>query len=334
MTEHPLVLILSVDTEEDHWHPTRQQVTVENIRELPRFQALARRLGLRVTYFVDYPVATTRWAADILRDLHEEGDVEIGAHLHPWNTPPLQEGPAPRNSMLKNLALPLQLAKVERLRDAIAAGIGVKPVSFRAGRMGLGSETVEALIRAGFLVDSSVTPFVSWEGYDEGPNFIGAPARCYRVAPGSDVRVPVPDGPLCEVPISCGFTGRPFAWRSRALGFFSRPSVRPFRLAGIASQLNLVRQVIGSPETSTVADLLRLTRCLIDEGTGFFHLFVHSSSLLPGRSPFVSTDADRRRLYRMLESYVELLARMVLIRPATVAEAAEALVPPLEVSRP
>jgi hypothetical protein len=333
MTGTPIYLIVSVDTEEDNWYPTRHPVTVENVRELPRFQALLRRLGLRATYFVNYPVATTRWAADVLRGLHDEGDVEIAAHLHPWNTPPLQEELAPRNSMLKNLSLPLQLAKVERLRDAIAAEVGIKPVSFRAGRMGLGSDTVEALIRAGFLVDSSVTPFVNWESYDEGANFVGAPVRCYRVAAHSDVRVPVPDGPLCEVPISCGFTGRPFPWRSRALGFLSKPSLRPLRLAGIASQIGLVRQVIGSPETSTVADLLRLTRCLIDEGTGFVHLFVHSPSLLPGRTPFVSTAADRNRLYGMLETYVEELARVVPIRPATVAEAAEALLPASEVGR-
>lgn len=319
-------LTVSVDTEEDNWYPTRDCITVENVRELPRFHAFLRRLGLRPTYFVGYPVATTRWTAGILRSLQDEGGAEIGAHLHPWNTPPLEEKLVPRNTMLKNLPFGLQYAKIETLRDAIGDAVGVTPSCFRAGRMGFGPETAAALIRAGFDVDSSVTPFVNWEG-DDGANFVGAPVTCYRLGGGGDIRVPVPDGPLCEVPISCGFTTRPFGWWSRAFGFLTRPMLRPLKLAGIASTLGLARRVIGSPETSSVEDLLVLSRCLFDEGVTFLHLFLHSPSLLPGLSPFVSTLAERDRLYAMIESYVQGLAKMAPIRAVTVNEAARALSP-------
>lgn len=320
-----MYLIFSVDTEEDNWAPTRDHITVENIRELPHLHAFLRRLGLRTTYFVDYPVAATRWSAEILRSLYNEGGAEIGAHLHPWNTPPLKGGFRQRNTMLKNLPFGLQHAKIERLRNTIEAELQVRPRSFRAGRMGFGSETAAALIRAGFAVDSSVTPFINWKDFDDGPNFVGAPLACYRLGGNGDVRVPVPDGPLCEVPISCGFTARPFEWRSRAHGFLTQPLLRPLKLAGMASRIGLVRQVIGSPETSSLEDLLVLSRCLIDEGLPFIHFFLHSPSLLPGRSPFVSTLADRDRLYAMIETCVEGIARMEPIRAATVSEAAESL---------
>src|SRR5437762_14340072 len=98
----PILLIVSVDTEEDNWEPRRDGVTIENIRELPRLDVLFRRLGVRATYFTTYQVAIREWAADVLRKLREDG-AEIGAHLHPWNTPPPDEPFLPRNSMLKNL---------------------------------------------------------------------------------------------------------------------------------------------------------------------------------------------------------------------------------------
>src|SRR2546423_11801908 len=164
----PILLIVSVDTEEDNWQPCRDGVTIDNIRELPRLDVLFQRLGVRATYFTTYQVAVRDWAAATLRQLRA-GGAEIGAHLHPWNTPPLDESFLPRNSMLKNLPPSLQFAKLERLTATLREAIGTPPLAFRAGRYGLGRETVPALIRCGYQVDSSVTPFVSWEAFDDGP---------------------------------------------------------------------------------------------------------------------------------------------------------------------
>jgi len=132
MTE-PTFLIVSIDTEEDNWQPRRERVTVENIRELPRLDALFQGLGVRATYFTTYQVAIRTWAAAILRDLHA-GGAELGAHLHPWNTPPLDDAFVPRNTMLKNLPAALQLAKLERLTATLREAFGARPLAFRAGR--------------------------------------------------------------------------------------------------------------------------------------------------------------------------------------------------------
>src|SRR5437762_14121993 len=105
----PIVLVVSVDTEEDNWRPCRDGVTVENIRELPRLDALFQRLGVRATYFTTYQVAIRDWTAAILRELHSAG-AELAANLHPWNTAPLNEPFICRNTMLMNLLVTLQLA--------------------------------------------------------------------------------------------------------------------------------------------------------------------------------------------------------------------------------
>lgn len=93
----------------------------------------------------------------------------------------------------------------------------------------------------------------------------------------------------------------------------------------MASRIGLVRRVVGTPEVCQVDDLLALSRCLLSEGVRFVHLLLHSPSLVPGLSPFVTSAVDRERLYTTIERYVEGLAKMASIRPATVSEAAEAL---------
>src|SRR5205807_8923737 len=108
----PILLIVSVDTEEDNWQPCREGVTIENLRELQRLAVLFQQLGVRATYFATYQVAIREWAAATLR-LLRTGGAEICAHLHPWNTPPLDEPSLARNSMLKTVPRVLQLAKID-----------------------------------------------------------------------------------------------------------------------------------------------------------------------------------------------------------------------------
>lgn len=317
----PTLLIVSIDTEEDNWRPSRDGITVENIRELPRLDALFQRLGVRATYFTAYQVALHDWAAGILRELHG-GGAELGAHLHPWNTPPLDEPFTPRNTMLKNLAAELQVAKIEHLTAALHEALGGRPVAFRAGRYGLGPETVKALLHCGYRVDSSVTPFVSWEAYDDGPTFVGAPLRPYRLSGNHDVRVPRPDGSLMELPVSIGYSRPPtLPWRSLHRLLSARVLHR-LHLRGVAARVGLLKRIALSPETDSVPDMLTLTRRLLDAGVGHLHLFFHSPSLRAGLSPF-NPDADSvEEMYRAIASYVEGAGRLTQLRFVTVSEAA------------
>ena len=60
-------------------------------RSIPA-QALAHEvfdpLGVVPTYVIDHPVATDPQAVAFLRGLQADGRAEIGAHLHPWVSPP------------------------------------------------------------------------------------------------------------------------------------------------------------------------------------------------------------------------------------------------------
>src|SRR3982751_3246459 len=157
MPRAPIPLIVSLDTEEDNWNRSRTGITVENIAELPRQARFFERVGARPTYFTAYQVAIDPCAAAVLREVSQDGRAELGAHLHPWNTPPLTEEFVPRNSMTKNLPADLQLAKIQTLTVAFEKAFGRRPESFRAGRYGIGHDTVSALQTCGYRVDSSVS---------------------------------------------------------------------------------------------------------------------------------------------------------------------------------
>lgn len=320
-----ILLVVSIDTEEDNWNRSRDNVTVANIRELRALASLFRRLGVRPTYFTTYHVAEDPCAADVLREVSEGESAEIGAHLHPWNTPPMEEPFVPRNSMVKNLPADLQLEKLRRLTAVLERRFERAPTAFRAGRYGLGSETVGALVECGYRVDSSVSPFVDLRPTDDGPNYVGAPMSAYRLAPGRDVRDPAPDGRLVEVPLSYGFNRAPFAFWDPARRLLERAPWRWLHLAGIAARLGVLQRLILSPELASVSEMLTLSRRLLQHGLRHLHLTLHSPTLVPGLSPFAATAADVSRLYAAIEGYVEGLARITPFQAATVSEAAAVL---------
>jgi peptidoglycan/xylan/chitin deacetylase (PgdA/CDA1 family) len=320
-----VILLVSIDTEEDNWTLARAGITVENIRELPRLDRFFERLGVRATYFTTFQVALQPWAAGILSEFRAGRRAEVAAHLHPWNTPPLEERFEPRNSMTNNLPPALQRAKIARLTEALTQACGARPMAFRAGRWGFGRDTAAAVLACGYSIDSSVTPFMSWQEPDNGPTHVGAPLEPYSLDRRGDPRTPVPRGPLLEVPVSWAYSRRPWGPWGRLHRLLERPALRPLRLVGIASRLNVIRRIALSPELASVADMVTLSRRVLEHGIRHLHMFWHTPSLRPGLSPFVTTSADVEHLYAAVEEYLERLSGFATVRFATISEAAREL---------
>src|SRR6185436_554770 len=96
---------------------------------------------------------------------------------------------------------------------------------------------------------------------------------------------------------------------------------------GMASRLNLVRHIALSPETHSAADMLTLSRRLLEDGVRHLHLFLHSPSLAPGLSPFITTSAAVEQLYASISRYVDAVSHDVSLTFATISEAAQVLDP-------
>jgi peptidoglycan/xylan/chitin deacetylase (PgdA/CDA1 family) len=326
MTE-PVTLIVSIDTEEDNWYPARDAITVRNIGELPRLDRELERLGAHATYFTTYQVAANKGSADVIRDLSQRAGVEIGAHLHPWNTPPILLPLTPQNTMLANLPPALQRDKIRTLTDSLTQVLGTRPLSFRAGRWGLDSTTVSALIDCGYRVDSSVTPLRSW-GEMHGPSHVMAPHNVYRLDGAGSHVVPTANGPLIEVPASWGYKRSQWdaaRWIHSAL---DRPVLHRMRVFALAARLHILNSLVLNPEAEPLPYMKLLVRRLVQRGVRHLHVAFHSSSLMPGFNPFATSRADVERLYANLSALIESVSTTHTVRFANVGEAAVLLAPP------
>jgi hypothetical protein len=86
------------------------------------------------------------------------------------------------------------------------------------------------------------------------------------------------------------------------------PAGRSLHLPGVFARLGLMNRVNLTPEGVTLKEAKALTRHLLDKGQRVFAMSFHSTSLTPGSTPYVKTDADRDALYRWLEEYFAFFA--------------------------
>jgi len=319
-------LIVTVDTEEEGlWNGQyrREGNTVRNVYCLGRFQELCDRFGVRPTYLVDAPVLQDDAAVELLRGFQDSGRAEIGAHLHPWCNPPHEEPLNTRNSYMCNLPEALQRAKLTWLTERIERRFGRRPTSFRAGRYGLDIVGARILRELGYLVDSSVIPFTDYSA-DGGPNFEHAPHLPYFVG-DEDLCAPCGSGVLLEAPVSVGFSRPDFARAQAVLRAARRPWLRRFRFEGVLDRLGIARRIKFTPEQSDAKAMKQLADAYLAQHAPALVMMLHSSSLLPGASPYVKDKHDLEGFYSRLEQAIEFCREKRGMSSRTLAALSEGL---------
>lgn len=304
------LLIVTIDTEEEFdWSKpySRSAQGISHVAKLPAHDRLFERFGLRPTYLVGYPIASQEAGFRPMRELFQSRRADIGAHLHPWVTPPFEEDLSPRNSYPGNLAPSLERAKIERLTETIAGNIGVRPTIYRAGRFGVGPASAGILEELGYEIDTSVVPRSDFRA-ERGPNFTACGLRPYWF--GEARR-------LLEIPLTVGWCGR-----LKGIGGLLYRAVNSslgarLRVGGVLSRLGLFERVRLSPEGNDFDHLRRLTETLIGGGHMLFNLSFHSSSLAPGNTPYVRSDADLRQFTGTIERYFDFFFGALGGQPAT-----------------
>lgn len=296
-------LLLGIDTEaDDQWSDAgRRALSVRNAERLPALQRLLAEHGVRPTYLVTWEMATEEPARSVLRSLAEAGGCEIGAHLHPWSSPPRRPEDV-RGTFPCELPDALLERQLRELTAVIESELGTRPTSYRAGRYGLDARALPLLEGLGYSVDSSVDPLLN-ERRKGGPCFAGAPLHPYRpdyadlTRPGA--------AQILELPISVGTTpSLPAPLRA----LYARLPPLPWR--GALKRFGL-RPVWLRPSYSSLADATQLASRLVASGLPALNLLFHSSELLPGASPYHPDEASVRgfleRLRRLLDHVVGTL---------------------------
>lgn len=296
---------ITIDTEEDDWGEYRSSgFSLESLEVLPRLQEIFNAYGAIPTYLVTYPVVQDRMARDFFLDQVAKQRCEIGAHCHPWNTPPFVEELNERHSMLCNLPYPTVKSKIANLKQEITRSLGVVPLCFRAGRWGFGRAVAAAIHELGFRVDTSVCPYVDWSVFT-GPDYREAPTRAYRFSP-EQILTASPNGPLLEVPATIGFLQRNQAFCRRAIA--AQGFARRMHLRGLLERTRIVNLRWLSPELSSARDMIALTKRLLQNGCAYLNMSFHSTTLVPGKTPFVRTSDDLRLFLRNIDELIKFAA--------------------------
>jgi hypothetical protein len=300
--------LVSVDTEEEFdWDQplTRDKHGTQHVARMARFQQFCETEGVVPLYLVDWPIAQSREAAELLRAPLAAGKAEIGVQLHPWVNPPFEEEVTAHNSFAGNLPRALEEAKFVHLRDAIEANFGTAPLIYRAGRYGTGPDTAQMLAEHAIAIDTSVRANFDYR-HGEGPDYHRHPLAPYWL---DDERT------LLELPLTTVFWGmlrRQGGWLHPALS-------RIPRMSGALARGGLLERIPLTPEGTRVDEAIRGIDMALDDGLPVLVFSFHSPSLGPGYTPYVRDEADLEALYdwwRRVFAYLELRR----VPPTSVAE--------------
>jgi len=295
--QRPL-LLTTVDAEEDFDWTKPFSRTITDVRSMAHqhlAHAIFERHGVSPVYLLDYPVASQNDGYAPLIDYIKDGKCEIGTQLHPWVNPPLVEELNSANSFPGNLPLPLEFEKLRILTETIEDRVGVRPLVYRAGRYGVGPRTADILKRLGYVIDTSVVPQRSF-AYEGGPDFFSFSVSLYW----ADAEYI-----LLEIPVTAAVVGvlAPQAIRLRRQIFHS--DNRRSLIAAALARSRTAEQIKLTPEGITLDEAKKLVRAMLARGFRVFNLTYHSTSLVPGSTPYVRTREDRDRLLRWLDQFYD-----------------------------
>jgi hypothetical protein len=290
----PLLFVV-VDTEEEFdWRApfTRSSTSVGAMRHVERGQTIFDRYDVRPTYVIDYCVATQADGYGPLVDFARAGRCQIGAHLHPWVTPPFHEPVDGFHSFACNLAPGLEASKLQSLHEAIVTHTGVTPLVYKAGRYGVGTATLAWLAERGYDTDVSINPTLP-PSPDGGPDFRAFDSRPFMMR----------ERGLLELPLTHGYAGWAGPLKAPLQTLAASALGERVKAAGILARLGVTNRIMLSPEVSTLDEMQALTRTLLGEGLRTFSLTFHSPSLDVGHTPYVRSATQLQQFLDTIDAY-------------------------------
>lgn len=302
----PLRLVVSLDVEEEGLFGggyARHGATVANVAHLERLAPLLRDRHLPVTLFCAHSVFADAAACAALERFREQCEVEIGAHLHHWNTPPVQEG-GPGYVDAGSVPEEILEAKLRTLFEVGRNFQGAPLTSFRMGRWDLRRNLWPLLARAGVRVDASVRPLHCGRG---GPDHYDAPSDPYSVE--------VNGVELLEAPLTCTplFPALP-DW-VRHCGDGARGSLQKWGALALLPVYHPFRAMCA------------ITRLHVARGGRVISLTWHSSEMMPGGAPHIPDAAAVERLLRRVGAYLDWLTATWPVEGVTMGELGRRLRP-------
>lgn len=294
---HPILSVVIHTEEEFDWSKPydRNATGVSHMQYIDRAQSVFDSFGIVPNYVIDYPIASTPEAIAPLKTFADSGKALIGAHLHPWVSPPFDEDVNVRNSYPGNLPADLEREKLRLLTEQISASFGTRPLTYLAGRYGFGPHTADILEELGYEVDISVAASIDYSG-DGGPDYSGFSSDPFWF--GRQRR-------LLGLPGSGGYVGWLRAGGTPLYRQLTQPWLRRTRVSGVVARLRMLERIRLSPEDYSEPEMRRLTQTLLADGVRIFVFSFHSPSVMPGGTPYVKNSADLERFLDKCRRYFD-----------------------------
>ncbi len=297
MNDKPAFLI-TIDAEGDNLWAGPETITTENARFLPRFQELCERRGMRPAYLTNYEMAMDSAFQEFAKDALEKDAAEIGMHLHAWNSPPVDHALSDSDyrsvPYLTSYPRAVMRDKIHYLHDLLEETFQTKMVSHRAGRWGFDNAYAQEIAALGYLVDCSVTPYVSWAYMPGGPDYRSFPDRAYFLDL-EDISKEGDSGVL-ELPMT--ILPAPFL---KTAGLFLDSNAKA------AALLNRFTRWVR-PRGNKKNESVKAYKAALSGGADYIEFMIHSSELMPGGSPYFPDERSVEKLYEELEELFELAA--------------------------
>lgn len=290
--------IITIDTEGDNLWAKPTVIETQNAEGLYRFQELCNSFRFKPVYLTNYEMAISDSFVRFGRKYLEDGQCEIGMHLHAWNSPPsfdLTGDDYKNQPYLYEYPKEVIDSKVGFMTNLLRSTFGCEIVSHRAGRWAMSEEYFTILAEHGYKVDCSVTPGINWSGTlgnpagKGGADYSNAPHDVYRISCGKEYSI-------LEVPVTISriprFEKLDFpCWMQDKL----TPLVRRF----------FYRNVWLRP----MGDNLESMIALVNTAPDYLQFMIHSSELSVGLNPTFLTEESIDTLYMDLQMLFELISR-------------------------
>lgn len=288
--------LISVDTEEEFdWDGPfkRSGHTNVSVGKLERFQLFIEKYGVKPVYFVDYSIVEDDDAAAFLKSVIKNDTASIGVHMHPWINPPFDEEVNDYNSFVGNLPGKLEEQKILKLRDFIEEKTGKRPTNYRAGRYGVGPNSIDILSKLGFSIDSSVRSRFDYSG-ESGPDFAHIGPEPFWLDQ---------ERSLLELPLTTVFSGLLRKQGDLLSPLFNRSEM----LRAVLSKSKMLERIPLTPEGVSAREAKEAIDIALDDQLKLLVFSFHSPSLSPGNTPYVQTSADLDRFYDWWREVIEHL---------------------------
>lgn len=277
-----LYFTVTIDTECDKgpgWK-VRQPISCRSVTEdTPgRLHKLFTELKVKPTYLLSQEIIDNKNCVETLKGLAGK---ELGTHLHSETVEPHANPKAILHDGYQ-AAMPkdLEEEKLANLTRSFERAFGHAPVSFRAGRFGLGPNSLQILSSLGYKVDSSVTPHQYWGYAPVAVDYTNYPDRPYFPREGA-AHQPGGNGVL-EVPVTI-VPKYPFIQTL-------------YKKSALFKNLVFLKALWLRPSLASAAEMKAVVDRYIlahegEENTVLTMMF-HSVEATPGASPYNATAAD------------------------------------------